>query len=456
MSTPILQTEPSEIDSPEKRRKHPTAMIGCGYSGILQAILFADADFKVTCADADESKVSMINKGKIPFLSAEAAARLRNNVKAGNLSATSDFKEPVSRSDIIVLTTSAKINAKKRAEYSDIENICKKIGSNLQKGSLTIVTSLTGVGITEGLIKETLENTSGLKVGTDIGLAYAPFHPSYDETLEETIRHPQIVAATDKNSLRASTIILEKVTKKNVTNAASVRTAELTVLLGILQQDIRLAFTNEAAILCEKVGVDLVEAQKAMGSDTCSLLASPSIIDDVVSDYVYLLLDEAENFSTKLRIASAARNVNEEAVRHVTNIVKDALKNCGKTQKRARVGLLGASVAPNIQSPIQRNAKRIIETLEARGAKVSLYDPYVSKNEIVETPYHFKKTMTETVERADVLIILTAHDQFKRMNLRRIRLAMRMPAAIVDIVGIVEPSKIEKEGFIYRGIGRGV
>jgi UDP-N-acetyl-D-mannosaminuronate dehydrogenase len=87
---------------------------------------------------------------------------------------------------------------------------------------------------------------------------------------------------------------------------------------------------------------------------------------------------------------------------------------------------------------------------------VSIYDPYLSEGEIVDTPYNFKKTMTEAVERADCIIILTAHDPVRHMNLRKMRLMMKMPAAIVDLEGAVEPNKIEKEGFVYRGLGRGV
>jgi UDP-N-acetyl-D-mannosaminuronate dehydrogenase len=118
--------------------------------------------------------------------------------------------------------------------------------------------------------------------------------------------------------------------------------------------------------------------------------------------------------------------------------------------------LLGASQTPNAQSPLKKTAKKVVEALEARGAKISLYDPYISENEIADTPYHFKKNITEAMERADCMIILTAHDQFKRMNLRKMRLTMKMPAAIVDLEGVAEPSKIEKEGFVYRGLGRGV
>jgi UDP-N-acetyl-D-mannosaminuronic acid dehydrogenase len=456
MSSPMIQADPEEMDTPEKRGKRSVTIIGCGQTGIVQASLFADAGFKVTCVDGDQTKVGRISKGKSQFLNVETATRLKAHVKIGRLTATNDLKESVSHSDIIAITTPIKIGSKKKAEYSEIENMCKKIGSSLQKGSLIIVTAPTGIGVTEGLIKETLENTSGLKTGTDFGLAYSPLQTASSEMWEETAKRRRIVAATDKNSLKTAAMVLETVTKRGVTRTANVKAAEVAVLIEVLQRDVKLALADETATLCEKVGVDLVEAQRIIGADTDSLPTRPAAADDSVSDEAYLLLEDAESFNVRLRVATAARYANEEIAKHVANTVKDALRSCGKTQKRARIGLLGASQIPNAQSSLKRTAKKIIEILEARGAKVSLYDPYLSESEIADTPYHPKKTMTEAFDRADCIIILTAHDQFKRLNLRKMRLTMRMPAAIVDLEDTLEPSKIEKEGFIYRGLGRGV
>jgi UDP-N-acetyl-D-mannosaminuronic acid dehydrogenase len=455
MSTSIMQAKPEEMDTPEKRGGRVVSIIGCGQTGILQAVLFADAGFKVTCVDADQTTVGRIAKGKTS-LKLETGARLKNHAKTGQLSATNDLGDAVSHSDLIAITTPVKISSRKKAEYSDLENICKKIGSNLRSGSLVIVTSLTGIGLTEGLIKETLENTSGLKAGKDFGLAYSPIQTVHTLTYEEAANYQRIVAATDKDGLRIASFVLEKLAKRGVRRTANVKTAEVAALLEVLQRDIDIALANESALLCERVGVDYTEAIGITGTDTDKPFPTPTLADDSLSDEPYLLLEDAENFNLRLRVAAAARDTNEETVKHVANLVKDALRNCGKTLKRARIALLGVSQTPNAQSPIKRTARKIIDILEARGAKISLYDPYISESEIAETSYHFKKDSTEAMERADCVIILTAHDQFKHMNLRKMKLTMKMPAAIIDLEGVAEPGKIEKEGFVYRGLGRGV
>jgi UDP-N-acetyl-D-mannosaminuronate dehydrogenase len=110
----------------------------------------------------------------------------------------------------------------------------------------------------------------------------------------------------------------------------------------------------------------------------------------------------------------------------------------------------------NMQSPPKKIVKELIKLLEAKGAKVSLYDPHLSSDTMVEMQSRFKKTITEVLERADCLLILTGHEHFKRLNLKKLKVTMRMPAAIVDFAGIVESDKVEKEGFIFRGLGRGV
>jgi len=456
MSISLMQAKPEEIDTSEKRGKYTVSVIGCGQTGILAAILFADAGFKVMCVDADQTVVNNIAKGKAPFLRSEMESKLKNHAKTGRLGATSDVKEAVSQSDLIAITIPVKIDEKKKADYSELENTCKRIGSSLRRGSVVIVMSLTGIGVTEGLIKETLENTSGLKVGTDFSLAYSPSRTLHGQTLETIISQQRIVAATDKTSLNAASNILQSITKKDLSKTENMKTAEASALFEVLHQDVNVAVANELAVLCEKLGVDYLEAQKLVNADTVNLLSFPMFANGNIQEEPYLLLEDAESLNAKLRIPNAAREINEEIVKHAIDLTKDALRNCGKTLRRAKVSLLGVSQTPNSKGPPKKMAKEITEMLEARGAKVTLYDPYLSENEMGEMQPRFKKTLTESVEGADCIMILTAHDQFKHLKLGKLKLVMKKPAAIVDLEGIVEPSKIEKEHFIYRGLGRGV
>ena len=97
-----------------------------------------------------------------------------------------------------------------------------------------------------------------------------------------------------------------------------------------------------------------------------------------------------------------------------------------------------------------------VKMLEKKGAKTSLYDPLLSKNEQSSMARVLKRSLREAVEGTDCIVLLTKQNQFKRLNLKKLRAVMKMPAAIVDLAGIIDPQKVERKGFTYRGLGRGV
>jgi nucleotide sugar dehydrogenase len=456
MSSSILRTKPEEIDSAEKRRNFTISVIGCGPVGILHACLFAEAGFKVTCAEADQTIVNLLAKGKSPFSKPETEVKLKNYVRTGCLTSTNDIKDAVSKSDIIIITTPVGIDEKKKPDYSNIEKTLKLVGSSLRQRALVIVASIVGLGLLEGTLKEVLENTSGYKVGTDIGLAYSPLRTSYGQASETMADYERVIAATDKASLDAATTVLETISKKGMRRTRSVKAAEMATFFEVAQQDVNAALANELALLCEKANVDYFEAQELAKTNVLSTLPSPSLTSGHAQEEPYLLLEGADNLNTRLRIASIAREVNEEIVKHAANLTKEALKECEKTPRRARISMLGISSTPNEKSSPKIMLKALVKLLEAKGAKVNLYDPYLSENDMTEMQDHFKKSLNEALEGTDCIMIITGHDQFKRLNLKKLKVLMKVPAAIVDFEGILEPDEVEKEGFIYRGLGRGV
>jgi nucleotide sugar dehydrogenase len=456
MSSKALNIGKEDVDTPEKRVKYLVSIIDYGENGIFHACTFADAGFKVIFVDADQAVVNSFLRGKAPFLKREVELKLRNYVKKGILSATTDLKTAVSQSDFIIITTPVKINEKKKPDYSDVESTCKKIGSSLRRGALVIVASTMGVGITEGLIKEVLENASGFRVGVDFGLAYSPAPPFNQQTWESLTFQNRIVAALDKKSLEAASTILETTTKNVVKKLGNIKIAEATALFEAVHHDVNVALAMEFALFCEKAGVDYLETYQLAKALGCSELELPTFIAEKTAEKPYLFLEGIENFDLKLRIPAVAREINEEIIKHAINLTKDALKSCGKTLRRAKVSLLGISQTPNTKGHPKKMVKELVKTLEARGAKVNICDPYFSGEELAGMQHYFKKNLNETLEGIDCILILTGHDQFKHLNLKKMKLMMKMPAAIVDFEGIVEPYKVEREGFIYRGLGRGV
>jgi len=443
----VLHLKPDEIDTNEKRGKYTVSVIGCEEKGVLYAIAFAEAGFKVICTDADQTMVKRLAKGKAVFSDREVDPKLKSFLRRGQISVTSELKTAVSQSDILVMTLTAKIDDKKNPDYSEVENTCKHVGTALSRGALFIYAGIAGLGFTEGVVKETLENTSGLRVGEDFGLVYNPIQIFDGQPLTSIVDQELKVAALDGASIDSAAKVLSVLTRKGVKQVSDVKTAEAALLFTIVKQDANLALANELAVFCENASIDYFEALKLVDMHETSF--SPTVeADEGDRNKAYFLLESAENLNAKLRLSALARKINEDMVRHATNLTKDALRSCGKTLRRARVAVLGTAkpkTAPTL----------FAKMLEKRGAKASLYDSLLSKNELPNMSRLLKRSLKEAVEGADCIVIFTEQDQFKRLNFKRIQAVMKMPAAVVDLTGTVEPKKVERKGFTYRGLGRG-
>ncbi|MEM2080752.1 MAG: UDP binding domain-containing protein [Candidatus Bathyarchaeia archaeon] len=443
----VLRVKTEEIDTAEKRQAYTVSVVGCRQIGALYAVAFAEAGYKVICTDLDQSLVRGISKGKAPYVAREAEIKLKRLVKTGQLSTGNDLKGAVSQSDIILVAMQAKFDEKKRADYSEIEKVCKQIGAALRRDTLVIYAGITGLGVTESVIKELLENTSGFKVGDALGFVYNPMYIPNNQRLA-TIRDQELkIASSDKTSLDSALKVLGPITEKPIQRILDIKTAEAAGLFSITKRDVQTALGNELAIFCENAGVDYIEILKILGmQDSCF---TPTIAEENCRDGAYLLLESAENLTAKLRLPTLARQINEQMVSHAVNLVQDALRDCGKTLRRSRIALLG-----NFHP--QTAAETLVQMLEKKGAKLNLYDPAFSITEQASMARLLKKSLNEAAEGADCIMIISPLDMIKRLNPEKLYAVMKAPAAFVDLTGVVEPQKVEKEGFIYRGIGRGV
>src|SRR3972149_437819 len=176
LTTSIPQIKADDLNNGEKRAKHLISIIGCNFNGIIHTCLFAEAGYKVTCVDADQSKIDRLNNGKITWVDHEIETKLKNYSKTRQLIFTKDIKTSISQSNIVVITVPTEFDGRNKPDYSLIEKTCKLVGSHIHQGTLIIITSIVGIGIFEKTLKEILENTSGFKAGIDFALTYAPIH----------------------------------------------------------------------------------------------------------------------------------------------------------------------------------------------------------------------------------------------------------------------------------------
>jgi len=446
----------NDLSSPEERLKFAITMVGCGRMGLPAACLFSDAGFKVTCLDVNPGIVNQINEGTSPFVEEGLGNLLKTNLKAGRLRATTDPKESIPNSDIVIITVDTPVDEKKRSDYSNLEECCRSIGLNLKPRTLLMVQSTAGPYVTETLVKETLETASGLKAGVDFGLAYSPIRASIGRAIKDMTSYNRVVAAINEQSLRAAKAVLKTIVKGDLVEVHDIKTAEAVKLFENVYRDANIALANEFAKFCEQVGIDYMEAQKAANTQPYCHLLEPGIVSGHIPKDPYLLITEAENLGVKLKMAVLARRVNDEIVKHAFNLVKDALRSCEKTAKRSKVAVIGVSYRPDVKEIKGSLVLELLRLLKRGGARVSVFDPYFSFEELKDLGYPSERTLAKAVEGADCLLIAVGHDRFRRLSLRSIGVLMRKPAAVVDLGHIVDPTRAEKEGFVYRGLGRGV
>jgi UDP-N-acetyl-D-mannosaminuronic acid dehydrogenase len=442
----VLNLKLGEIGPKEIREKYTISVIGCQQIGLQFALAFAEAGFKVICTDEDQNLLQLLSKGKTPYFSREMKNRINSNVKRGRLTTQSEIKKAVSQSDIIIITTASKINIRNKLNFSKIERTCKKIGEVLNHGMLVVYGSISSIGYIENRIKEILENTSGLRMSEDFGLIYSPIQ--VNNQLPELFTDKKLVlAGLDKHSLNSATIIFQTIMKNEIKLVLGFKKLEAAVLFSMAKNDLDLAFANEIAIFCEKIGLDYFEITKIL--ENCKPNNAQQIgIEKEEKSKFYMLIENAETNAVNAKLINLARKTNEGLARHSIKLTQKALRKCGKTLRRAKISIFG-SIQP------KTTVSELIRLIEKKGAKTSLYDPFRPKKNINDDKIRFKRSLNEIVEGTDCLIILNEHKKIDRLNFKKLSARMKMPAAIVDLTGALKPKKAEKEGFTYYGLGRG-
>ena len=432
-----------KLDTVNERSRLTVCVVGCGRKGLTHACLFADAGFKVIAADKSPKTVSMIKSSRRIFYNKKLNETLKKHVKEKRINITTDVKKAAAESDVITIFAPVDVDEKGRIDYSCLEKTCKEVGLGMRKGSLVINMTTVTPGTTEELVRKTLENASGFKAGEDFGLGYA-----------SPINSPRIAAGINEKSLKATATVLRTITNGSLVTLENVKAAETAFLFTVVQRGVDVALASEFSVFCEKVGVDYLEVQKAVNMHSNSLVLPR--VSQLSSKPFQYVLEEAEALNLKMRITSSARENVENVLAHAVRLVRNALRACGKPLRRSRIAVLGVSAKPDRK---EKNnnwfVKKFVETLAAKGARIKVYDPFFTEKELNEMGYQAGKTLTQTLENVDCIVVTVPHERFRKMNMRRLSFMVKMPAAIVDLAYILDREKAEKEGFAFRGLGRG-
>jgi len=455
-SSELMATKPDEIPARLKAGSFTIEVVGLGWMGLPLACLFANAGAHVIGADQNSSLVKAINSGKSPINEKGLPELLRKVVSSGRFTATTDTKDATSKSDVIAIMVPTLIDRHKRPYYQHVEEACADIGKGIRPGSLVLFQSTCGPGVTDRVVRTTIEKHSGLKAGQDFGIAYSPIRAMGGQGLTDMRKYARAVGGIDRKSLDVAVAVLSSIVDGKLIRTRNILTAEASKLFETIYRDVSIALANEFGIFCEEAGIDYFEAMEAANSQPYSHLLSPGagVGGHCLPVYPYLLSAETEN--GKLKIPLNSRRTNDEMPSHVMRLAAEGLRVCGKSVKRSRFTVLGIAYRPNVKETRFSPSVELVGLLKKRGGRVCVYDPLYTPDELRKMGFHAEPTLPGALERADCAILAVGHSEFKSIEPIDLAANMSKNSVVVDCTRTLDPEDIEKVGLVYRAVGRGL
>jgi len=423
-------------------------VIGLGKIGLPLAAQYADKGFRVIGCDINPEVVDSINGG-ISHIKGEPGLdeRVRDSVKKGLLSATTDTVKAVKESDVIVVIVPLVVDKEGNIDYSIIDSVTETISKGLQKDSLVIYETTLPVGDTRDRMTPILER-SGLRAGRDFYVVFSPERVSSGVMFRYLREIPKIVGGIDEESTRRGVEFYEKVLDTEVIPVTTSEAAEATKLFGMVYRDVNIALANEFAKFSQARGLDVIEIIRASNTNPHSHILTPGIGvgGHCAPVYPYFLIKNASDLEIDLVLAKSAREINDGMPEYTVNLLGEELD----TLRDKNILILGLAYRGNVKETFLSPSLSVIEHLKGAGANVYVNDPLFSKEEIEKLGVEFADL--KNLNSMDAVILITDHKEYENLDLKNLR--EKGVKIIVDGRNLLEKEKIEKHGIIYRGLGR--
>jgi len=425
-------------------------VVGMGYVGIPVAVEFANAGFDVVGVEILKWKVDWIDEGKCPIQGDEPglAELLERVVKNGKLMATQDFSECKDADAVLICTETPFDLKRKEPNYSALKSAVSSVAENLEKKSLIVIESTIAPKTMENVVKPILEG-NGKKAGKDFYLANCPERVMPGKLLYNIENLDRVVGGSDKKSQKLAVKLYSNIMKGKL-YPTDCLTAEIVKTTENAYRDVQIGFANEIALICEKLGVDVFKVRELVNKCPYRDMHIPGAGVGghcLPKDSHLLAYSVKDKFDSKMLMT--AREINENMPLHMIELIEECFKEIKKDLKKSKISVLGLAYLQNSDDTRNMPALPIIKKLKENGVDVIAHDPYVKEYEDICITGDINKSLKDS----DCLVLITAHDKYKKLNLKRIKNLMRTPI-IVDGRNCFSKEECEKEGFVYRGIGK--
>ncbi len=394
-------------DQPE-RDDQRLAIIGLGYVGLPLAIAFVEAGLEVVGIDAHAPRVAELSAGHSP-IDDISNDRLAAALQAG-LRIVGPADATLADADVAIVCVPTPITRSKDPDLGPVLSAAALIREHLRAGQLVVLQSTTFPGTTTGPFREELER-SGLVAGRDFDLAFAPERVNPGDPASASRGVPRLVGGTTPAGTKRAAALLGRINDE-VLQLTSPDAAELAKLLENVFRNVNIAFVNQLALLCERMGLDVWEVIDAAATKPFGFMRftpGPGVGGHCIPVDPYYLAWRAREFDFVDRFITLAGDINFAMPRHVVDLVAEALNERGKALRGAKVGVLGVAFKPNVRDARNSPAAEVIAGLAARGADVSYHDPHVPSFRDAAGVSRDSADHTALTAESDVVVVVTAH-----------------------------------------------
>jgi UDP-N-acetyl-D-glucosamine dehydrogenase len=384
------------------------AILGLGYVGLPLAIAFVEAGLHVEGIDANNGRVEELSAGRSP-IDDVSDDRLRAALE-GRLSVVEPGASHLGDADVIVVCVPTPITRSKDPDLGPMLSAAALIRDHLRAGQLVILQSTTFPGTTTGPFREALEQT-GLRAGHDFDLAFAPERVNPGDPASASKDVPRLVGATTPAATRRAAALLGTI-NDHVLELSSPDAAELAKLLENVFRNVNIAFVNQLALLCERMGLDVWEVIDAAATKPFGFMRftpGPGVGGHCIPVDPYYLAWRAREFDFVDRFVELAGDINLAMPRHVVDLIAEALNDRGKALRGARVGVLGVAFKPNVRDARNSPAAEIMAGLRDRGAEAAFHDPHVATFRDADGTTHESVALDELLDATDAVVVVTPH-----------------------------------------------
>ena len=430
------------------------AMIGTGYVGLVSGACFADFGHHVTCIDKNAEKIDQLRSGGVPIYEPGLDLLIERNVREGRLDFETDLTDAVKAADVVFIAVGTPSRrGDGHADLSYVYAAAEEIARSMDGFTVVVTKSTVPVGTgdeVEAVIRKT-------RPDAEFAVVSNPEFLREGAAIEDFKRPDRVVVGVENDQARE---VMRELYRPLFLNETPIvftarRTSELIKYAANAFLAMKITFINEMADLCEAVGADVQQVAKGIGLDNRIgnkfLHAGPGYGGSCFPKDTLALTRTAQEHDSPVRLVETVVDINDKRNAAMADKV---IKACHGDVSGKTVAVLGLTFKPNTDDMRDAPSLDIIPALQKAGAKVKAYDPAGAlEAEKLLDNVEMTSGAYLCAEDADVLVIITEWNEFRALDLDRVREAMK-GSTLVDLRNIYDPADMKERGFHYVSVGR--